>query len=53
MEILEKLKNDPEIKQLKEEWGNKTSSPFPIYHFNLYLGIEDYKKKIRAKLKEL
>lgn len=52
MEILKKLANDKEYKKLREEWGLVSNEPFPLFHHTQYLGIDDYKDKLKEKLKE-
>lgn len=50
MKIMEYLKNDLELKQLKEEWKVKFTENFPPYNYDEYNGIDDYKQKIKNVL---
>ena len=48
------LINDEEIKALRKEWNEKiTDRTFPLFHFETYRGIEDYKQRVRAELDRL
>jgi len=51
MALVEILRNDKEIIELRAEWEEKMSTPFPPYNYDEYYGIEDYKKKIRQRMK--
>ena len=48
------IRNDEEIKALRKEWNEKiTDRMFPLFHFETYRGIEDYKQRVRAELDRL
>nr|DAL80856.1 MAG TPA: hypothetical protein [Caudoviricetes sp.] len=51
MELLQYLKLDEELKELRLKWKEAYSTPFPPYNWDEYAGIEDYKNQIREKLK--
>lgn len=45
------IRNDEEIKLLRKEWNERiTTKKFPLFHFEIYIGIEDYKERVRAEL---
>jgi hypothetical protein len=52
MNLMEFLRNDAELKQLREEWKKQSGSNFPPYNYDEYAGIDDYKQKIRKELEE-
>ena len=36
---------------MKKEWKElDIGKPFPLFHFETYLGIEDYKKRVKKQL---
>ena len=49
--LMEVLRNDQELQKMRKEWKERTSCPFPPYNYDEYGGIEDYKNKIRERLK--
>ena len=51
MELLQYLKLDEELKELRLKWKEAYGTPFPPYNWDEYAGIEDYKNQIREKLK--
>ncbi len=51
MALVEAIKKDKEIAELRSKWKEKKTTPFPLYNHDEYRGIEDYKEKIRQKLK--
>jgi hypothetical protein len=51
MELMQYLKTDEELKELRLEWKEIRHTPFPPYNWDEYAGIEDYKSQIRKKLK--
>ena len=53
MNLMENLRNDAELKQLREEWKKKSGSSFPPYNYDEYTGIDDYKQKIRKELEKI
>ena len=49
--IVSRIRNDEEIKAMRKEWNeNIKDKQFPLFHFESYIGIEDYKEKVRAEL---
>lgn len=48
--MIECLRRDEELKQLRKEWKEKFTQPFPPWNYDCYGGIEDYKQKIRDAL---
>lgn len=51
MNLIEYLKSDEELKQMRKEWKMKFAEGFPPYNYDEYHGIDDYKQKIRTMLK--
>ena len=51
MDLIQYLKTDDEMKNLRAKWKETFVTPFPPYNWDEYNGIEDYKEKIRNKLK--
>ena len=49
--LLETLRRDKELQELREEWKKRMNTPFPGYNYDEYGGIEDYKEKIKLRLK--
>ena len=50
--IVSKIRNDEEIKAMRNEWNeNIKDKQFPLFNFESYIGIENYKEKVRAELK--
>ena len=52
MWLIQYLKTDEELKELRSRWKEMYSAPFPPYNWDEYDGIEDYKTQIRNKLKD-
>lgn len=52
MNLMECLRNDAELKQLRMEWKKQHGSNFPPYNYDEYAGIDDYKQKIRKELEK-
>lgn len=53
MKILETIRNDREIKEMKKKWKEKqgeTGAAFPPFNLDEYAGLDDYKEKIRKRL---
>ena len=50
MDLIQYLKTDDEMKNLRAKWKETFVTPFPPYNWDEYNGIEDYKEKIRNKL---
>lgn len=44
------LRDDEDLKQYRKEWGEKFEQPFPPWNYDCYMGIDDYKQKIREAL---
>ena len=44
--IVHCLRTDEELLEMRKEWKElDIEKSFPLFHFETYLGIEDYKKK--------
>lgn len=52
MGLIQYLKTDEELKELRSRWKEMYSAPFPPYNWDEYDGIEDYKTQIRNKLND-
>ena len=50
MDLIQYLKTDDEMKNLRAS-GKRLCHTIPPYNWDEYNGIEDYKEKIRNKLK--
>ena len=50
MGLIQYLKTDEELKELRSRWKEMYSAPFPPYNWDEYDGIEDYKTQIRNKI---
>lgn len=48
--IMEFLRNDEELKRLRQEWKKKFQQPFPPWNYDCYGGMDDYKQRIREAL---
>ncbi len=49
--IVQYLRTDEELLEMKKEWKElDIGKPFPLFHFETYLGIEDYKKRVKKQL---
>ena len=51
MDLIQRLRADAELKDLRLKWKEVFDTPFPPYNWDEYGGIDDYKEKIRSKLK--
>ncbi len=52
--IVSQIRNDEEIKSMRKEWNEKIKDrTFPLFHFETYKGIEDYKERVRIELDRL
>lgn len=52
--IVSTIRNDEEIKAMRKEWDEKIKDKqFPLFHFESYIGIDDYKERVRAELDSL
>lgn len=51
-ELLKLIREDKEIQEMRKEWREKKDYPFPPYNYDEYGGIDDYKQKIRRRLRE-
>ena len=47
MKLVEELRKDKEIQQLKKEYKEKYNKNAPPYNYDQYKGIDDYKEKLR------
>ena len=52
MDLIQYLKTDDELKNLRAKWKETFATPFPPYNWDEYAGIEDYKSQIQKKLKD-
>lgn len=50
MNAIRRLAQDNEYWELKERWKKERADPFPPFNFDEYLGIEDYKRKLKKEL---
>ena len=50
MNLVQYLKNDEDLAEMRSRWMQIYKTPFPPYNYAEYDGIEDYKEKLRAKL---
>ena len=50
MRMLEVIRNDKEIQQFRHEWEEKFTQPFPLWNYDEFGGIDDYKQRIRDAL---
>jgi len=49
--IVQCLRTDKELLEMRKEWkALDIEKPFPLFHFETYLDIEDYKKRVRKQL---
>lgn len=48
--LMDFLRTDKELKELRQEWEKKKVKAFPPYNTDEYNGITDYKNKIREQL---
>lgn len=51
MKIVEELRKDQEVQQLKEDYRKKYGKNAPPYNYDQYKGIDDYKKKLKELVK--
>lgn len=50
MTIVQIIKSDKEIQQLKKDYKEKYNKNAPPYNYDQYSSIEDYKKKLKELL---
>jgi len=50
MNAIKRLIQDDEYWSLRKRWENERTDPFPPFNFDEYLGIEDYKRKLKKAL---
>lgn len=50
--LLRALDEDLEVQEMRREWKEKMNSPFPGYNYDQYGGIDDYKRKVKARLEK-
>lgn len=49
--IVQCLRTDKELLEMRKEWkALDIEKTFPLFHFETYLDIEDYKKRVRKQL---
>lgn len=49
--IMQQLRTDVELSSLRKEWKESgIAMPFPLFHFESYLGLDDYKQSVREQL---
>lgn len=49
--LIEYLRTDAELQEMRKEWKEKFKEPFPGFNFDEYGNMEYYKEKIREGLK--
>lgn len=49
-EIIDYLRNDEEVKQYKKKWKELFDVPFPLYNYDCYGGIDDFKQKVKKAI---
>lgn len=52
MKIVEMIRKDKEIQQLKAAYEEKYHKYAPPYNYDEYAGIDDYKDKLRKLVEE-
>ena len=52
MKIVEDLRKDKEVQELKKAYKEKYKKNAPPYNYDDYAGIEDYKKKLKERLEK-
>lgn len=46
------LRTDEELLEMRKEWKElNTGIPFPLFHFETYVGLEDYKQRVKEQIK--
>ena len=50
VKMMEYLRNDTRMQQLRKEWKEKFTEPFPGWNYDCYDGIEEYKQRIGTAL---
>ncbi len=50
MKILTIIRDDEEIKQLRQEWKEKFTSSFPVWNYDCYGGVDDFKQRVKMAL---
>lgn len=50
MNLLQYLKTDAEMQELRLRWKEVFDTPFPPYNWDEYNGVGDYKNKIKSKI---
>ncbi len=50
IKMMEYLRNDAELQQLRKEWKEKFTRPFPGWNYDCYGGVDDYKQRIKMAL---
>lgn len=52
MGIIELLRSDEELDELRKVWKEKKLEPLPPFNFDEYSGITDYKNKIKKNYRK-
>lgn len=50
IKMMEYLRNDAELQQLRKEWKEKFTRSFPGWNYDCYGGVDDYKQRIKMAL---
>ena len=50
MRILTLIRDDEEIKQLRQEWKEKFAESIPPWNYDCFCGIDNYKQRIKMAL---
>lgn len=50
MKILTIIRDDEEIKQLRQEWKEKFTESIPPWNYDCFGGIDNYKQRIKMAL---
>lgn len=51
--LIRELQMDEELQVMRKEWKELgIEKPFPLFHFETCLDIEDYKKRVKEKLSD-
>ncbi len=51
--LIKKLRSDEELTRIRKEWIEKTDEPFPLFNFDQYSDIDDYKEKLKKRFEAL
>jgi hypothetical protein len=53
MTLIEYLRTDKELIELRKEWKEKTDKPFPLFNNDEFGDISSYKSAIKDMLKNI